>query len=634
MPNEEVSYQEMVEQTGSALARMEEVCGGLEMRKAVQTLAVSRTNLRERRFVIGFLGEFKRGRSTLINALLGKEILPADILPCTAAVTRVTYDTEPWAELVMKDGGTRRIAVEELREHITGLTPGSGERAAQVKEAVVHYPSDLCENGVEIVDTPGLNNTGRMNRDSRSVTPTVDAIIMVLAADSPFSVSEAAFIRDNIMTGGLKRLILVVNKIDTVARASNRSRLIEAIRCKVHDVVREGIAGAYGKDSQRYRDAEWDRLGIRLLPLSARTALAGSVDGDPDLVRHSGLADLRETLAHMLGAERAALELSGPIGLLRYTAREAEGIIASRRGAINMTPEAFKRIEKSAYRQIEQLRGNKEHERRRLRSRARELEGELVSRARRLCGRLEDRMYDVAERWFETHAVPEEQQYSFPELRNLLARETDSAFSAYNLRTMVELRDAICRERTAAASFAGNVSREIDKICEEFSGQPRPEHLIRGSHSDYFPSEYELMRGIHPHPIWPPELTGRLVHPLGALWPVMVQLHPAEPRRVVRERISQAFRDLREERVLESRVEKLVEERFRALSAALDEICERILTDYESALEEMSRDIVQSAEAHRALHDKLSGAQRACDAAIKSLEPVSDRLRAHAGKSV
>src|SRR6476660_5374268 len=42
-------------------------------------------------FRIAVVGEFKRGKSTLINALMGREILPADVLPCSATVNRVTY---------------------------------------------------------------------------------------------------------------------------------------------------------------------------------------------------------------------------------------------------------------------------------------------------------------------------------------------------------------------------------------------------------------------------------------------------------------------------------------------------------------------------------------------------------------
>ena len=129
-----------------------------------------------RKFRIAVVGEFNRGKSSFINVLLGKRILPEDVLASTATINRVTYGDKPRAYLVMKHDGqrSREIPVEDLSSYITKLTESSVKAASEIDEAVVEYPTMFCYNDVDLIDTPGMNDMEDMNaltvsRDRKSV---------------------------------------------------------------------------------------------------------------------------------------------------------------------------------------------------------------------------------------------------------------------------------------------------------------------------------------------------------------------------------------------------------------------------------------------------------------------------------
>ena len=211
-----LSYQAMVSQVNQGMASLEQVCGELDLKEHAATLKTTRDRMKSQVFSVGIMGEFRRGKSTVINALLRKEIVPSDIVPTSATLNYIRWDTRPRAEIHFKDGASKEIGIDELSAYVTKITKESEQMAATVEDAVVHYPCEFCQNGVQIVDTPGLNDDERMSTISEKVIPTLDAIIMVLVPDSPFSMTEAEFVRSKVMTSDLGRIIFVLNKIDTI----------------------------------------------------------------------------------------------------------------------------------------------------------------------------------------------------------------------------------------------------------------------------------------------------------------------------------------------------------------------------------------------------------------------------------
>lgn len=120
--------------------------------------------IKTRRFRVAVVGEFRRGKSSFVNALLGREILPVDALPTTATINRITYGPIPKASLYYKDGSVVEVPIESLADYVTKLTAEAQDYASRIAEAVVEYPSIFCQNYVDLIDTPGMNDVEAMNQ--------------------------------------------------------------------------------------------------------------------------------------------------------------------------------------------------------------------------------------------------------------------------------------------------------------------------------------------------------------------------------------------------------------------------------------------------------------------------------------
>ncbi len=359
-----MNYQAMVSKVDTSVESLKRICSKLDLQEHAKSLEEVSGRLQNHVFRVGIMGEFKRGKSTVINALLGQEVVPADILPCSATLNRIVWDASPHATIHFKpdENGQRPepkdVSVEELSDYVTKLTTESEMQSSTVEDACVYYPCKFCQNGVEIIDTPGLNDDERMDRISESVIPTLDAIIMVVVPGNPFGISEANFVRNKIMTSDLSRLIFVVNKIDTV-RPRDRERCVQGIRKKIEDTVLEKTANMYGTDSKEYIDTKAKLGGIRIYPISAADALDGRLENDEELVRESGILEFEAALTKLLTEERGMLELAPSVSAIMSKLKEADETIVMRMNAMNMEQEKFQKMQLEAIKKIEQSREEK-----------------------------------------------------------------------------------------------------------------------------------------------------------------------------------------------------------------------------------------------------------------------------------
>ncbi|MGP8209096.1 MAG: dynamin family protein [Acidimicrobiales bacterium] len=143
--------------------------------------------LKRRRFHVSVLGEFKRGKSTLINAVLGLELMPTGVLPLTAVATEVGYGT-PGATVVHLDGSTQEIGLEDLAEYVTEAHNPANER--QVARVEARAPVELLRPGLVLVDTPGIGSVFGHDEVTARAFLEADGAILVLSADAPLSEEE------------------------------------------------------------------------------------------------------------------------------------------------------------------------------------------------------------------------------------------------------------------------------------------------------------------------------------------------------------------------------------------------------------------------------------------------------------
>lgn len=235
-----IDYQQSMFRIASSLKQLQYFCQQLNLANLVELMNDALKRLESDSFSIAVVGDFNRGKSTFINALLGEQILPSDILPTTAIINRITYRLIPGVKICFQDGREQEIAVCELTNYVTKLTEESEAVAARVKEAIVYYPLPYCQdNNVEIIDTPGLSDGTDMTSVTLSILRQCEIAIMMISAHSPFSINEQNFLTQKLLAKGIRRVLFVVNGIDRFNRPEDAERVVKFIKNRIQESIQK-----------------------------------------------------------------------------------------------------------------------------------------------------------------------------------------------------------------------------------------------------------------------------------------------------------------------------------------------------------------------------------------------------------
>jgi GTP-binding protein EngB required for normal cell division len=165
----------------------------------------------EGRFYVACVGQFKRGKSTLLNALVGHTVVPTGFIPVTAVPTVIRYGGALGARIRMRDGSWRVVDLPDLKEYVTEEHNPENEKG--VDGAEVFVPSPLLSSGMCFVDTPGLGSVFSGNTaTTQAFIPRIDAALVVVGADPPIAGEELALVEA--VGKQVQDLILVINKAD------------------------------------------------------------------------------------------------------------------------------------------------------------------------------------------------------------------------------------------------------------------------------------------------------------------------------------------------------------------------------------------------------------------------------------
>jgi len=244
-------------------------------------------NLAEDRFRVAVIGRFSRGKTSLMNAILGDRWLPTGIVPLTSVITTVTYGSAPRALVQNTTGGLRyEISLNELPEYVTQeKNPGN---CKHVREVEVQLPSEILRRGFYFVDTPGLGSSIAENtRTTMEFLPQVDVVLLVSSFEGVLSEEEFQVLERLSLTSS--RLYLVVNKSDLVS---------EPQRDEVLGFVQQQIQQMHGGESPR------------VFTVSAEQALEAKARHDPELLQRSEIMVLEEDLIRFLTEEKNSLILA------------------------------------------------------------------------------------------------------------------------------------------------------------------------------------------------------------------------------------------------------------------------------------------------------------------------------------
>lgn len=256
--------------------------------------------LEKMHFQVAVVGEFKRGKTSFINALLRKQILPADVVPATATINRITYGDVPASYIQWKDGRPdEKIEIEQLSDYITKLTDSSAMQARSIKEAIVRYPCRFCENNVDLIDTPGMNDDDTMNSVTIQQLSDIDLAIVTLDPNAPVSNTEACFIAQLVESDQICQIVFVVSKMDTIF-AGHRERLLDLIRQRLQDCVREVLLKTHKNGDEVMEKFQALFSEIILFPISSTQALYAYEIGDQQMLEDSGFQRLNDELLPLI----------------------------------------------------------------------------------------------------------------------------------------------------------------------------------------------------------------------------------------------------------------------------------------------------------------------------------------------
>ena len=268
--------------------------------------------LREDRFHLVVVGEFNHGKTTFVNALLGRRALPAGVTPTTAAIHHIRWAESPEAFVVGPKGERTSISFDDASR----FSVAGGAVTADVDYLEIGYPAPLLRERILLVDTPGVNDLTLQRSDiTYSYIPRADAVLFLLDAGQILKESERVFLNEKLLKASRDKILFVITKWDLLSADEQREAMAYA-RAQLSTLVRDPVVFA----------------------VSAETSL----DGHPE---QSGLPELVAHLTRYLADERGRILLDNALSEgLAAANLLSKGVDARRRGIQMGTQEIDRRI--------------------------------------------------------------------------------------------------------------------------------------------------------------------------------------------------------------------------------------------------------------------------------------------------
>jgi len=310
---------------GASLGRVAELAEEFGAREIADAALSAAERVMEGRYYVACVGQFKRGKSTLLNALMDRPVLATGVPPVTAVPTVIRYGKNPAARVRSQNGEWAKIPLNAVEEYVSGEK--NPENRKGVTGVEIFVPLPLLAAGMCLVDTPGVGSVFSGNTAAtREFLPQIDAAIVVIGADPPISHDELELAEA--VAREASELIFVLNKADRSSAAERAAAIgfakgVLRERLQKSDVV---IFETSALEHLEHRGTgrDWPRL---LEALNRMVETSGRL-----LVREAGERALRNATRRLLAVleeERGALERplaesERRVAVLREAVKEAE----------------------------------------------------------------------------------------------------------------------------------------------------------------------------------------------------------------------------------------------------------------------------------------------------------------------
>jgi hypothetical protein len=273
---------------------------------------------------IGVFGQVKRGKSTLVNALIGQKVSATGMMPKTAVPVTIEYSPEESGLISLSDGGSEFSSIENAVE---ATTQSERKRRIEANEpsvdrVIIRLPLDWLQSGVKLVDTPGLSdpaNTDVYENFALAELDRVGAAIFVVCYPPGPEQHEVQLI-SSLASHGLAKIFFVVNTYSDIWKRKGARKEIEEY---VESIIEGAASGVELHEGDR-----------RVFVINLKMATDGQESGSIKKIKDSGLLELRENLEEFLSTGALDRIASGAGKRLMRAAAVIEGTLQDRAESI------------------------------------------------------------------------------------------------------------------------------------------------------------------------------------------------------------------------------------------------------------------------------------------------------------
>ena len=271
--------------------------------------------LEQNRFHLVVVGEFNHGKTTFVNALLGKTLFPVGVTPTTAVIHEIDYSEQPTARALYESGEVRELAFDDVQRFACGNAPPEPEHGP-VRALHVGFPAELLRDQIALVDTPGVNDLSLQRADiTYKYIPQSDAVLFLLDAGQLVKESERVFLQEKLLGNSRDKIVFIVTKRDILS-ADELQEAMQYVRRQLAKLISEP----------------------QVFAVSALRHLEGQTES-------SGMHEMLSYLKSYLADQRGRILLDNALGeALAGCALLGKGIDAKRRGLEMSAEEIDRRI--------------------------------------------------------------------------------------------------------------------------------------------------------------------------------------------------------------------------------------------------------------------------------------------------
>ncbi|YAF97707.1 MAG: dynamin family protein [Nodularia sp. CChRGM 3473] len=478
--------------------------GKLSLERDIEDIKAASKNLKKGVFRLLVLGDMKRGKSTFLNALIGENLLPSDVNPCTAVLTILRYGSEKTVTIHFNDGKSpQKLDFQSFKYKYT-IDPAEAKKLEQEKKqafpdvdyAVVEYPLPLLEKGIEIVDSPGLNDTEARNELSLGYVNNCHAILFVMRASQPCTLGERRYLENYIKGRGLS-VFFLVNAWDQVRESlidPDDVEELQASEVRLRQVFKANLADYCYVDGQDIYDE-------RVFELSSIQALRRRLKNPQADLAGTGFPEFMGSLNTFLTRERAIAELRQVRTLARQACNHTREAVARRLPLLDQDVDELKKRIDSVEPEFNKLTGIRDQFQK-------EILNTRDTQARKISESFRGYVLNLGNT-FETDFLRYQPELNVLDFLSTGKREAfnlalQKAFeqyiadkaAAWTLTAEKDINAAFQELSQSAAQYGASYSQVTDQITEKLTGQKVNVNTTSTSEEDQSPGWAKWAMGL------------------------------------------------------------------------------------------------------------------------------------------